>query len=134
MKKIVDQELLEQEIKRDLRNNVGEKPLTDREAERFERAIIDGVMLGLSIDELAKICCYSLSTFKRRFSEQYNIPPHRWMLQCRMHLACLILTTTDAPITSVATTCGFVNNSHFIATFRRHVGITPRQFRYQSRV
>lgn len=159
MKKIIDRSFIEQAVKRELakyqEHGVGEcatieaeelqeisctsscvrvsshhaKVLTDREAERFERAIINGVIDGLSIEELAKSCCYSLSTFKRRFSEQYNLPPHRWILRCRLSLACLILSTTDESISSVASTCGFINNSHFIATFRRHFGLTPRQYR-----
>lgn len=159
MKKIIDRSFIEQAVKRELakyqEQGVGEcvtveddelhdiscasscvresshnvRLLTNREAERFERAIINGVIDGLSIEELAKSCCYSLSTFKRRFSELYNLPPHRWILRCRLSLACLILSTTDESISSVASTCGFINNSHFIATFRRHFGLTPRQYR-----
>jgi AraC-like DNA-binding protein len=158
MKKVIDREFIEQVVKRELAKCqqsseratsydgeliqdsycssecVGQsgqsiRQLTDREAQRFERAIINGVIDGLSIEELAKSCCYSLSTFKRRFNEYYNLPPHRWILRCRLNLACLILSTTDESISDVASICGFVNNSHFIATFRRHFALTPRQYR-----
>ena len=115
------------------RVNCPVRPLTEREAERFESAIVNGIIDGHSIEELARSCCYSLSTFKRRFSEQYSLPPHRWMLHCRLSLACQILTETNEPISSVSQICGFVNNSHFIATFRRHYGITPRQYRTNER-
>ena len=162
MKKIIDREFIEKRVRQELakspeeccddstdeadnqekesifpsRKVVGDttsRVLTDREAERFEKAIINGVIDGLPIDELAKRCCYSLSTFKRRFSEQYSLPPHRWMLQCRLNLACEILSTTDEPISSVASICGFINNSHFIATFRRHYRTTPRQYRQNTK-
>lgn len=163
MKKIIDREFIEKRVRQELAKGADEsydetdesainqpnesiptalndnsgynttRTLTDREAERFEKAIISGVIDGLSIDELAKSCCYSLSTFKRRFSEQYSLPPHRWMLQCRLHLACEILSSTDEPISSVATICGFINNSHFIATFRRHFRTTPRQYRQNTK-
>ena len=111
------------------RDSITTRPLTEREAERFENAIVNGIIDGHSIEELARSCCYSLSTFKRRFSEQYSLPPHRWMLLCRLHLASQILAETNEPISSVSQICGFINNSHFIATFRRHYGITPRQYR-----
>lgn len=163
MKKIIDREFIEKRVRQELAKGADEsydetdesainqpnesiptalndnssynttRTLTDREAERFEKAIISGVIDGLSIDELAKSCCYSLSTFKRRFSEQYSLPPHRWMLQCRLHLAREILSSTDEPISSVATICGFINNSHFIATFRRHFRTTPRQYRQNTK-
>ena len=159
MKNLFDKEFIEQEIRQELYNSrvnrdeaandvyfanadmagnqnsisrVDARPLSAREAERFENAIISGVIEGLSIEDLAQRCCYSLSTFKRRFNEHYNIPPHRWILQCRLNIACRLLTKTDEPVSSVASICGFVNNSHFIATFRRHHGLTPRKYRSSS--
>lgn len=100
-----------------------------RETRRFENAILQGIVANLSIDEIAQMCCYSVSTFKRRFGERYQMPPHRWMLLCRMSLACEMLCSTRAATSDIATRCGFVNVSHFIATFRRHYGMTPTQYR-----
>ena len=99
---------------------------------RMEHAVFEGIMSNLSIEELADRCCCSLSTFKRRFHNHYHISPHRWMLRCRLELAKEVLMTTPASITDIAMRCGFVNNSHFIATFRRHFNITPLKFRRQD--
>jgi AraC-like DNA-binding protein len=59
--------------------------------------------------------------------------PHRWILRCRIGLARQILSTTNMPITDVATTCGFINTSHFIAKFKRQMGMTPNQYRARSK-
>ena len=110
-------------------NNSGYTHVDSREDLRFESAILQGVVSNLSIEEIADMCYYSVSTFKRRFNERYQVPPHRWMLSCRMNIACEILRTTRASTSDIATRCGFVNVSHFIACFRRHHGMTPSQYR-----
>ncbi len=103
-----------------------------RERERFNNAILQGIVSNLTIGELADMCCYSVSTFKRRFNQHYNQSPHKWMLRCRLMLAAKIMSMTDISITELSSLCGFVNVSHFIATFRRHFGITPSSLRNHS--
>lgn len=133
IKEIYPQEFLEQEIRQKMDEDSSESKLSDRENERLEQAIVEGVIQGLSIEELAEICCCSPSTFKRRFVDQYNVSPHRWILQCRIRLACRILSLTDISISEVASTCGFINTSHFIAKFKHFAGTTPHQYRIQNK-
>ena len=132
-KEICSQEFLEQEIRQQIDEDATESRLSERENERLEQAIIEGVIQGHSIEELAEICCCSPSTFKRRFVDQYNVSPHRWILQCRIRLACRILSTTDISISEIASTCGFINTSHFIAKFKHFAGLTPHQYRIQNK-
>ncbi|MBO7189471.1 MAG: helix-turn-helix transcriptional regulator [Alistipes sp.] len=98
---------------------------SSREQERFEEAILKGISSNISIDELADICCLSASTFKRRFRERYSSSPHKWFLSCRLEMAAMILKQTDVPTRYIASLCGFINVSHFIATFKRRFGTTP---------
>ena len=98
---------------------------SSREQERFEAAILRGISSNVSINELADMCCLSVSTFKRRFRERYSLSPHRWFLDCRLDIAAMILHRTSVPTRHIATLCGFINVSHFIATFKRRYGITP---------
>lgn len=98
---------------------------SSREQERFEEAILKGISSNISIDELADICCLSASTFKRRFRDRYSASPHKWFLGCRLEIAAMILRQTDVPTRYIASLCGFINVSHFIATFKRRFGITP---------
>lgn len=103
----------------------GTTSTSSRERERFTNAIMQGIVYNLSIEELATMCCYSVSTFKRRFNQHFNESPHKWLLRCRLMLAAKIMSKTDISITELSSLCGFVNVSHFIATFRRHFGVTP---------
>ena len=114
-------------------SNSGTTSISSRERERFTNAIMQGIVYNLSIEELATMCCYSVSTFKRRFNQHFNESPHKWLLRCRLMLAAKIMSKTDISITELSSLCGFVNVSHFIATFRRHFGITPSTLRDRSR-
>lgn len=114
-------------------NLSGASHSTHKERERFNNAILHGIALNLSIEELAEMCCFSVSTFKRRFSQYYNQSPHKWLLRCRLMLAAKIMSKTTISITELSSLCGFVNVSHFIATFRRHFGVTPSSFQSYSR-
>lgn len=98
---------------------------SSREQERFESAILKGISSNISIEELASICCLSASTFKRRFRERYSSSPHKWFLGCRLDIAAMILRHADIPTRDIAMLCGFINVSHFIATFKRRFGTTP---------
>lgn len=105
---------------------------SSREQERFEQAILKGISSNISIDELADICCLSASTFKRRFRERYSASPHKWFLGCRLDIAAMILRQTDVPTRYIASLCGFINVSHFIATFKRRFGTTPSHIARQA--
>lgn len=103
----------------------GRVEVSDRDEQRFESAILSGISSNVSIEDLASMCCYSVSTFKRRFRGRYGMSPHRWMLRCRLDIAARILGEARLPINVIAALCGFINVSHFIATFRRRFGDTP---------
>ena len=99
--------------------------LCSREELRFAAAVLKGISSNISVEELASICCLSVSTFKRRFADYYGVPPHRWFLWRRLEIALAMLRQSSVPTFTVAALCGFINVSHFIATFKRRYGVTP---------
>ena len=96
-----------------------------RADELFEDALLQGVEGRVSNDDLADICCLSISTFKRRFRDRYSASPHRWFLHLKLDIAEQILRQARPPMRDIALLCGFVNVSHFISTFRRRFCTTP---------
>lgn len=96
-----------------------------RREERFERAVLHGIITSLTIEDLAQSCCTSLSTFKRRFSERFAHSPHRWFLSCRLDIAERIVGHSGVAVADLAEMCGFSNTSHFICAFRNRFGATP---------
>ncbi len=99
---------------------------------KLERALAMGVVEKLSVEDIAKYCSMSMSTFKRRCIDYYGLSPHRLIINCRMALAIKLLKTTILPLSEIAQRCGYATVSHFIATFRRHHGTTPSCYRRLS--
>lgn len=70
----------------------------------------------------------------RAFREFYACTVGEYVRQRRIQLACERLIASDAPLSDVALSCGFADQSHFTTTFKRLVGVTPREFRSRLNV
>lgn len=78
---------------------------------------------------MAYRCNMSLTSFKRRFAEYYEVSPHCWQIEQRLAKAVDLLLLSDLSIKEVGHECHFANISHFIKLFRRHYGVTPGDYR-----
>lgn len=105
----------------------------DREDERFAKAIEIGLKSTVAIEELASICCQSVSTFKRKFRARYSASPHRWFMLRKLEIAYKIISEQDVAICELTKLCGYSNTSHFIAAFRKRYGISPARLSKQLR-
>jgi len=84
---------------------------------------------NLSLEEFAKLCHRSLSSFKRDFQEHYQTTPGKWLISKRLERAALLLNDDALNVAEVAYQCGFKDNSHFGRTFKEKFGKTPLDFR-----
>ena len=84
-----------------------------------------------TIAERAERCHMCPTTFKRKFAEQYGMPPRKWQLHQRLNRATTLLQTTDLLIKQIAYEGGFSTPSHFIRCFKKEFSCTPKQYRKQ---
>jgi len=89
-------------------------------------------MHNMSIDEYARLCARSVSSFKADFFDTYKTTPGKWLITKRLEYARLLLQTTDEAVGVVAEKCGFKNASHFVKSFRDAYGRPPLQYRQVS--
>lgn len=83
----------------------------------------------LSLEEYARMCGRSLSTFKRDFQESFGQTPGKWLLEKRLDFAKSLLMTTNLNINEICYDSGFKNNSHFNRAFKDRFNLPPLQFR-----
>ncbi len=100
---------------------------------RFEHALLVALSSVMPIDEIASMCCMSLSTFKRHFRARFQMSPHRWIQSIRMRVAYELVTTCDISIEHIARMCSFSNVSYFTSIFRNTFDITPACARQMAR-
>ena len=84
---------------------------------------------NLSLDEFAKLCHRSLSSFKRDFKKHFSVSPGKWLLTRRLEYSTLLLRNSDFNITEIAFECGFEDVSHFSKSFKEKFGLSPINFR-----
>lgn len=65
----------------------------------------------------------------RLFKQAYGCTIKKYVTDKRMDLACELLLTTDLSVKSVAYSCGFSDEIHFMKTFKKEKGISALQFR-----
>jgi AraC-like DNA-binding protein len=82
----------------------------------------------LTAEELAEKACMSRSTFYRSFRSEFGVTPLQYVNRLRMERAQRLLRTADQTVTDVSYDLGFSSVSHFITTFKKYVGVTPKTY------
>jgi len=86
---------------------------------------------NLTLENYARLCHMSLSTFKKLFSKHYATTPAAWLKEKKLSLAMQQVIGTELPISQISFNCGFEDSSHFIRVFKQQYQLTPLQYRQQ---
>ena len=88
----------------------------------------------LTLKELADMVHMSENYFSSIFGEIMHMPFSQYVLERRLNHACMLLKTTNTPITDISMQSGFSGVSYFNRTFRKKFGITPGKYRTEYRI
>lgn len=83
----------------------------------------------LSLMQLADVIGMNPKYFCRFFSQITGQTPMNYVNSYRIEQAAHMLCGSDMTVTEVGLECGFSDTSHFVKTFKKYKGITPKQFR-----
>ncbi len=82
----------------------------------------------VSIAETAKLCGMSHNNFRRVFKMSTGLAPLDYLNQFRCRIAKSLLLSSHMPIAQIALRCGYESLSSFNRQFKRHVGMSPREY------
>ena len=86
----------------------------------------------ITLDTLAEITgkhpCYLAGLFKKETGKTFSA----YLTDLRIHTSKALLKGTDYTYSQIAYSLGFCSQSHFISTFRKVEGCTPKQFRIRN--
>lgn len=99
---------------------------------RARDAIEDLYMQDLTLDQLAGVAGLSRYHFLRAFRREVGVTPHTYLAGRRIAAAKALLAG-GRPLSEVALTCGYYDQSHFSRSFKGCTGLTPGQYRRGSR-
>ena len=87
----------------------------------------------LSVRDLAANSYISADHLTRLFKKKYGMTVSEYIQDKRIRLAGELLRREDVTISMVANTVGFGNYSYFTEQFKKHFGLTPREYQRQAR-
>jgi AraC-like DNA-binding protein len=86
----------------------------------------------LTLEQIAAEFDLSVSHFSRAFRISTGLPPHQWLVRQRVKAAQQLMTVRDLPLSEIAISAGFANQSHFTRVFSAVVGISPAVWRRET--
>lgn len=111
-------------------------PEMDYRVERM-RSIYDHIhgnsKTKMTVQSLAKVANMSPSYLCRFFKEMTGQTITEYINHYRVAQAALMVESTDKKMLDIAMEAGFHNLSYFVNQFKRHMGVTPSEFRKEQR-
>lgn len=83
----------------------------------------------ISLKNLSTKACISPYYFSRIFKNETGYSPYEYTIIIRLNHAKNLLKTTTLRIKEIAFEVGFNSESNFVTCFKKHVDITPSEFR-----
>jgi len=95
----------------------------------FKSTIQHNLYANLSIDELARLCHLSTSSFKRKFKISYNDSPKKYIVKKKVEKAAALLKTNSFRVSDIAYDVGFDSLATFNRNFANTYGKSPSEYR-----
>ncbi|UKS28678.1 AraC family transcriptional regulator [Paenibacillus sp. HWE-109] len=83
----------------------------------------------MTIQELSQTAHFHPNYFIRFFKAHLGVPPMRYIHDRRLEKAKELLVIASLTVNEVAHMTGFQDASHFSTSFKKHVGMSPSEFR-----
>lgn len=108
------------------------EPVTMRDV-LIEQFFYRNYQNAVKMDELSNILGVSNRRTGQIIQEFYHCSFSEKLAQTRLEIAKFYLCYSDNSIEKIATACGFPSLNFFFKLFRRYVGVSPKQYRENSR-
>jgi AraC-like DNA-binding protein len=86
-----------------------------------------------SLPDLAQQLNCSIRHFRRLFREEFGVPLQMRQTELRLLRVQQLLTESEATVINIANECGYRHMSYFNSIFKKHFGMTPGEWRRQTR-
>lgn len=106
-----------------------QKDHTDRKILNAQEFMEEHFKEGVTIDAIAENHGISPRHFKRRFKKATGDSPLTYLQRLRIETAKELLEATPSTVNEITWQVGYENSNSFRKLFRKHVGLSPREYR-----
>jgi AraC-like DNA-binding protein len=96
---------------------------------RVREALDESYLMAPGLADLAAVGGVHPVHLSREFRKRYQITIGEYIRKRRIEHASGLLSNSGMPMAEIASTCGFSDQSHFCALFKKYSGLTPAKFR-----
>lgn len=105
------------------------------ELERIYPAVLrikDAYGKPITALELAQVCSMSQATFYRLFRQAVGMTPMQYLEDYRLKQAAQMLLSDQDTLAAIAEKCGYCDEFHLSRNFKRHYGMSPREYKKRT--
>jgi AraC family transcriptional regulator len=84
---------------------------------------------NLTLNDIAQAVAVHPAHLARVFGKYYGCTVGHYVRGLRMKWACRALSASNLPLSQVALATGYSDQSHFSTAFKRHIGVSPAEYR-----
>lgn len=103
-----------------------------KDSERIMKWMEEHYQEPFDLGVLAKEIHLSKSHLSRVFKQETGSSISSYLLARRLKEACRLLEASECSVEEITRRVGLTNASYFIQTFKKHIGVTPLQYRKQG--
>ena len=122
-------ELLSNCEDRSLTDSVASSGLSAHGMRLLREFIDDHLGRDLQIADLCKLVNLSPYYFLRAFKRSFDVPPHQYIMRCRIERAKRLLLERGQTMGEIGHSLGFASPSHFSTAFKALAGVSPSEYR-----
>lgn len=106
--------------------------LMHTQADSLQQVMEANCLFNLTLNDYAKLCNRSLSSFKRDFAAIYKTNPGSWILNKKLDYAHKLLVSSEKSVNDISFESGFENSTHFSRVFKERFGMSPLQYKNKT--
>lgn len=94
--------------------------------------IRENIHQNLSLKAISEQACMSTTSFYRHFKRELGVSPIEFILNEKIRYAKKLLSNPAMHVSEVSYATGFDDANYFIRLFKKHEGVTPKQYQLMN--